>query len=66
MVTSEVKGWIRNDLGTNVPLLITEWNADSGANPLQENASFMTKFTRQAINAMISAGLDFGIYHRGP
>ena len=58
MVTSEVRGWIRNDLGTHVPLLITEWNADSGANPLQENASFMTPFTQQAMQAMISAGLD--------
>lgn len=57
-VTSEVKGWIRSDLGTSVPLLITEWNADPGANPLQENASFMTKFTQQAMQAMISAGLD--------
>ncbi len=57
-VTNEVKGWIRNDISTNVPLLITEWNADSGANPLQENASFMTQFTQQSMNAMISAGLD--------
>jgi len=58
MVTSEVKGWIRNDLGKHVPLLITEWNADPGANPLQENASFITQFTQQAMKAMISAGLD--------
>jgi hypothetical protein len=58
MFTSEVKGWIRNDLGTHVPLLITEWNADPGANPLQENASFMTQFTQQAMQVMIRAGLD--------
>ena len=58
MVTNEVKGWIRNDLGTNVPLLITEWNADPGSNPLLENASFMTQFTQQAMKAMISAGLS--------
>jgi hypothetical protein len=57
-VIKEVKGWIRNDLGTNVPLLITEWNADPGANALLENASFMTQFTQQAMKAMISAGLD--------
>jgi hypothetical protein len=58
MMTNEVRRWMRNDLGTEVPLLITEWNADSGANPLQENASFMTQFTQQAMKAMISAGLD--------
>jgi hypothetical protein len=57
-VTSEVKGWIKDDLGTHVPLLITEWNADPGSNPLLENASFMTPFSRQAMEAMISAGLD--------
>ncbi|HEX6477322.1 MAG TPA: glycoside hydrolase family 44 protein [Ktedonobacteraceae bacterium] len=57
-LTKEVKGWIRSDLGKNVPLLITEWNADPGANPLQDNASFMTKFTLQSMLAMISAGLD--------
>ena len=58
MVINAVKGWIRNDLGTHVPLLITEWNADPGANPLLENTSFMTQFTQQAMKAMISAGLD--------
>ncbi|MFL5658143.1 MAG: hypothetical protein ACJ8CB_28660, partial [Ktedonobacteraceae bacterium] len=57
-VTNEVKGWIQSDLGKKVPLLITEWNADPGANPLLENASFMTQFTRQSMKAMISAGLD--------
>lgn len=57
-VTNEVRGWIQNDLGKNVPLLITEWNADPGANPLLDNASFMTKFTQQSMNAMIAAGLD--------
>ncbi|HLI05185.1 MAG TPA: cellulase family glycosylhydrolase [Ktedonobacteraceae bacterium] len=57
-VTRTVREWINSDLGRNVPLLITEWNADPGANPLMENASFMTQFTEQAMKAMISAGLD--------
>jgi hypothetical protein len=57
-VTSEFRGWIRNDLGTNIPLFITEWNADPSANPLLENTSFMTQFTQQAMKAMIDAGLD--------
>lgn len=57
-VTNEVKSWIQKDIGSNVPLLITEWNADPGTNPLQENASFMTQFTQQSMQAMISAGLD--------
>jgi len=58
----EVKGWIREIMGKDIPLGITEWNFDPGSNPLGENANFMTKFTNLALNGpngMISAGLDF-------
>jgi hypothetical protein len=57
-VTREVKGWIQGDLGRSVPLLITEWNFDPGANPLGENGRFMAQFSQAAMAAMIAAGLD--------
>jgi hypothetical protein len=61
-VVRMVRRWIREILGKNVPLGITEWNFDPGSNPLGENADFMTKFTNLALNGpngIISAGLDF-------
>jgi hypothetical protein len=57
-VISQVREWMQQDLGYKVPLLITEWNADPGANPLMEDSSFMTQFTQQAMQSMINAGLD--------
>ena len=57
-----VKRWIRQILGKDLPVGITEWNFDAGSNPLGENADFMTKFTNLALNGpngMISAGLAF-------
>lgn len=57
-----VERWIHEILGKDIPVGISEWNFDSGSNPLGENADFMTKFTNLALNGpagMISAGLDF-------
>ncbi len=58
-VTQEVKSWVHNDLGFDIPVGITEWNFDPGSNPLGENADFMSKFSTAAMNAMIGAHLDF-------
>lgn len=57
--TQEVKGWVKADTGYAIPVGITEWNFDSGANSLGDNGSFMSQFTTAALNAMISAGLNF-------
>jgi Glycoside hydrolase family 44 len=59
-VTNEVRGWIRADLGHLVPVGITEWNFDPGANTaLASDSTFMDQYTRAALSSMISAGLDF-------
>jgi hypothetical protein len=58
-VIKEVRGWMQQILGYTLPMGITEWNADSGVNPYMENAAFMTRFTRDAMQAMIDAKLDF-------
>jgi hypothetical protein len=58
-VTQEVKGWVKQDTGYDIPVGITEWNFDPGSNPLGDNGSFMSKFSTASLNAMISAGLNF-------
>jgi hypothetical protein len=58
-VTQEVKGWVKQDTGYDIPVGITEWNFDPGSNPLGNNGSFMRQFSTAALNAMISAGLNF-------
>lgn len=61
-VVKEVKGWVREILGKDIPVGISEWNFDPGSNPLGENADFMKQFVELALNGphgMISAGLDF-------
>jgi hypothetical protein len=58
-VINKVRSWMQQILGYTLPLGISEWNADPGSNPYLENASFMEKFTQNAINAMIDAHLDF-------
>jgi len=58
-VTQEVRGWVKNDTGYNIPVGITEWNFDPGSNPLGNNGSFMSKFSTAALNSMMSAGLNF-------
>jgi hypothetical protein len=57
--TQEVKTWVKDDLGVNVPVGITEWNFDPGSNPLGDNGSFMSQFSTAALQAMIGAGLNF-------
>lgn len=56
----QVRNWEHQIYGNTIPKLgITEWNFDPGSNPLGENATFMSQFTQTAMQAMISAGLDF-------
>jgi hypothetical protein len=59
-VTREVKGWVRELLGQDLPVGITEWNMDPGSNTaLANDAAFMASFTKNALAAMVAAKLDF-------
>lgn len=59
-VVNEVRGWVTSALGHNLPLGITEWNYDPGSGvSWGKDAAFMKAFTTNALNAMISAHLDF-------
>jgi hypothetical protein len=55
----QVRDWMQQILGHTLPLGITEWNADPGSNPYMNNASFMTQYTTDALQSMISSKLDF-------
>src|SRR5260370_25712782 len=59
-LTTTVKGWVREILGKDLPVGITEWNMDSGNNQtLANDCNFMEQFSVKALKAMISAHLDF-------
>ena len=60
-VVRQVRGWVRSDLGRNVPVGITEWNFDGGNPPPSygDKSSFITSFTTRALQAMAQAGLSF-------
>lgn len=59
-VVTDVRSWIRKDLGHMVPVGITEWNFDPGGNTvLGSNATFMEEYTSAALSSMISARVDF-------
>jgi hypothetical protein len=60
-VTSQVKGWVRDILGRDLPVGITEWNynADNPPALYGDDPTFMTNFTTSALRSMIGAGLDF-------
>lgn len=58
-VTAQVKDWVNSILGKNLPVGITEWNYDPGVPPPSYGDEFMTKFSTDALHAMIQAKLDF-------
>jgi hypothetical protein len=59
-IVNEVRGWATSVLGHSLPLGITEWNYNPGSGvSWGQDATFMKAFTTNALNAMISAHLDF-------
>lgn len=56
-----VKGLVKSILGKDLPLGITEWNYDPGNPPpaYGDDPAFITKFTNQALQAMIAGGVNF-------
>lgn len=58
-VTAQVKDWVNSILGKNLPVGITEWNYDPGVPPPNYGDDFMTRFTTDALHAMIQSKLDF-------
>ncbi len=58
-VTAQVKAWVNSILGKNLPVGITEWNYDPGVPPPSYGDNFMTKFSTDALHAMIQSKLDF-------
>ena len=55
-----MKGWVSEILGKNLPVGITEWNMNSGnTQTLADDCNFMMQFSTRALEAMISAHLDF-------
>lgn len=60
-VTTQVKTWVRDTLGVNLPVGITEWNYNSDNPPAAygNDPAFITQFTTAALHAMMQAGLDF-------
>jgi hypothetical protein len=59
-----VRGWVNQYFGAagkNIPVGVTEWNADPSA-PMPsyaQGATWMTTFTTQAEESMVSAGVSF-------
>ena len=60
-VTAQVKQWVRETLGKDLPVGITEWNYNSDNPPTAygNDPSFITQFTTSALHFMIQAGLNF-------
>lgn len=60
-VTEQVRAWVTNTLGVNLPVGISEWNynADNPPTAYGSDPTFMTQFTTSALRAMIQANLDF-------
>lgn len=57
----EVRALVRNILGRDLPVGITEWNADPGNPPplYTETGTFSAQFTSQALQVMLWSGLSF-------
>lgn len=60
-VTTQVKEWVQNILGQNLPVGITEWNynADNPPASYGQDPMFITQFSISALDSMIRSGLDF-------
>lgn len=60
-VTTQVRAWVRNILGKDLPVGITEWNynADNPPASYGQDPEFMRQFTISALDSMIQAGLSF-------
>ena len=60
-VTSQVKVWVRDILGRDLPVGITEWNYDADNPPALygDDPAFIAQFTTSALHFMLQAGLDF-------
>ena len=60
-VTTQVKNWVQNILGQNLPVGITEWNynADNPPAPYGKDPVFIRQFSISALDSMIQAKLDF-------
>ena len=60
-VTTQVKQWVQNVLGQNLPVGITEWNynADNPPASYGQDLMFITQFSISALDSMIRSGLDF-------
>ncbi len=60
-VTTQVKKWVQNILGQNLPVGITEWNynADNPPASYGQDPMFITQFSISALDSMIQARLDF-------
>jgi len=60
-VTTQVKEWVRDILGKDLPVGITEWNynADNPPASYGQDPEFMRQFSISALSSMIQAGLSF-------
>jgi len=60
-VAGGVQALVREILGKDIPVGITEWNYDPGNPPpaYGDDPSFMSKFTTDALNSMVEAGVAF-------
>jgi hypothetical protein len=60
-VTAQVREWVQDILGKNLPVGITEWNynADNPPASYGQDPVFMRQFSIAALGSMIQAGLDF-------
>lgn len=57
----KTRGYIKNTLGKELPVGVSEWNYDPRNPPptYGDNADFITKFTAAAIKSMIEGGVAF-------
>jgi hypothetical protein len=55
------RAWVKELLGKDLPIGVTEWNFDPGIPPAAygNNPDFMTRFTVAALQAMIHSGVAF-------
>jgi hypothetical protein len=60
-VTTQVKKWVQDILGQNLPVGITEWNynADNPPTSYGQDPMFITQFSISALDSMIRSGLNF-------
>ncbi|GHO75956.1 hypothetical protein KSD_37270 [Ktedonobacter sp. SOSP1-85] len=58
-IVTQLRQNVRASLGQDLPIAVTEWNFDPNAPPpaYGNKTDFITKFTRDALNAMIQAGV---------